>query len=258
LYLLFAVVVAIIYIRGGRVWLPDPGQVLQIAWFGALGGILANFHGLQRHYDKWDPSWGNWYLVRPATSALVGTVGYLIYISIVQASITRQDASLNKPTILGYVVAFALGYREEMFRELLQRVVDLLAAAGGADVEPPSAPPGFVCALDERSERNVRLRWEHATDNVRVTGYRIYRDRRLLAVVHVGQRRDSEDEHTSEKRHERLPEFVDAALSPGFYLYSITAIDRAENESLASGPMRVEVPDTDLHTSSHEHAASAQ
>jgi hypothetical protein len=47
------------------------------------------------------------------------------------------NASPETPTILGYVVAFTLGYREELFRELLKRVTDLLATAGATGRSAP-------------------------------------------------------------------------------------------------------------------------
>ena len=85
----------------------------------------------------------------------------MIYYTIIQLSVAEraQMQGPETPTILGYVVAFTLGYREELFRELLKRVTDLLATAGGADVEPPPAPPELTCQARRPKCNDVTISW---------------------------------------------------------------------------------------------------
>jgi hypothetical protein len=68
------------------------------------------------------------------------------------------------------VVAFALGHREEIFRELIHRIFDLLATAGGADTEPPSAPPELCGRVASGEPAAAELIWKAARDNIAVTG----------------------------------------------------------------------------------------
>ncbi|MFC7240945.1 hypothetical protein ACFQO7_00500 [Catellatospora aurea] len=214
----------------------DPRHMLYIAWYGALGGVMANFTGLLRHREKWNPAWNLWYAARPWTSSIVGVIGYLIYISIVQASLSFDDEN-NPPRVLGYVIAFAIGYREDLFRDLLQRVFELIASAGGADTQAPSVPPDFKGGIGDDG-RHAVLTWGHATDNVAVSTYNLYRDRRLLATVKV---RPPAVEHSGERIR-----FADYTLGcgaePSSHSYAVTAVDAAGNESILAGPIQIMFP----------------
>lgn len=223
-----------------------PNGVLTIAWLGGLGAITASFSDLARKADRWNPNLAIWFGVRPLTGAAFGAIGYLIYHEVAQISVAEGPQGPETPTLLGYVVAFTLGYREELFRELLKRVTDLLATAGGADVEPPSAPPGLTHKVEGTESHDVTISWDPSSDNVAVAGYNVYRNRRFLAAVLVrqadrnestGQEQD-DDASDSGQDPERIS-FVDYALKSGTYLYSVTAIDGAGNESAQAGPIRV-------------------
>jgi hypothetical protein len=141
----------------------------------------------------------------------------------VQASFGLEEPT-SRP-ILPNIIAFALGYREDTFRDLLRRVVDLLATAGGGDTEPPSAPPRFWYHIDIGREL-VTFRWTEARDNVDVKGYNLYRDGLLRAELGSSQRR-----------------FLDRLEAPDSR-YLLTAIDAARNESDPVAPARVEDPAT--------------
>ena len=225
-----------------------PNGVLTIAWLGSLGALIASFNDLARKADRWNPNLAIWFGVRPLTGAAFGAIGYFIYHELAQISVAGEpEADPETPTILGYVVAFTLGYREELFRELLKRVTDLLASAGGADVEPPSAPPGLTYKVGGPESHDVTISWDPSSDNVAVAGYNVYRNRRFLASVLVrqGDRNESTtqqqvDGASDGRRDPKRISFVDYTLKDSeFYLYSVTAIDGAHNESAPAGPIRV-------------------
>jgi hypothetical protein len=94
-------------------------------------------------------------------------------------------------------------------------------AAG--DVQAPSAPTALAASFDSKRKR-VNLSWSAATDNVGVTGYRVWRDGSVL-----GQSTGTW--------------YVDGSLSAGAtYTYSVTALDAAGNQSAASAAVQVVVP----------------
>ncbi len=82
------------------------------------------------------------------------------------------------------------------------------------DTTPPSQPTELTAtALDPG---RVALAWAASTDNVGVTGYRVYRDTTLLATVTTRT-------------------YTDTGLAPGTtYAYRIVAIDAAGNASTAA------------------------
>jgi chitodextrinase len=83
-----------------------------------------------------------------------------------------------------------------------------------ADTTPPSQPTGLTATALDASR--VSLAWAASTDNVGVTGYRVYRDATLLATV-------------------TAQTYTDTGLSPGTtYAYRIVAIDAAGNASTAA------------------------
>jgi hypothetical protein len=208
-------------------------HILNLAWLGSLGGVMASISGLIRHRYKWNPAWTFWYIIKPLNSAVAGVIGYLIYISIVQASVIQQSTSvddLRAPTILGIVIAFALGYREDIFRDLLQRVFELIATAGGADTQAPSSPPDLSGSMSVKG-KYVDLTWGHATDNVAVTAYNLYRDGLLYATIKTKAPGPNDDEA-------RIC-FRDSTDVETGHFYAVTATDAASNESAASGPIWV-------------------
>ena len=91
--------------------------------------------------------------------------------------------------------------------------------AGGStvssDIEPPDAPGNL--STNNVTDSSVALIWTASSDNIGVTGYRIYRDDLLLFT-------------TAQLR------FSDSGLQAATsYAYAVTAIDANGNESLASG-----------------------
>jgi len=61
--------------------------------------------------------------------AVMGSVGYLIFIVIISASATLPQGPAHGSPIF-YLIAFLLGYREQVFRDVLRKAVDVLLAPG--------------------------------------------------------------------------------------------------------------------------------
>jgi hypothetical protein len=218
-----------------RAFQADP--LIKIAFWGGVGGVVANIETVIRFGNRWNPALVPWYIARPFTAAVFSGIGYVIFVTLVLASVRggADISELDRPaTALGYVIAFTLGFREELFRELLKRVIDLLATAGGADVEPPSTPPSLTCKLDPAGSQDVFVEWQRATDNVEVTAYNVYRDGLFLATVRLVSGKEDEAEQ---------PSFCDRNVPADSYEYSVTATDAAANESHPAGPVRIVVPE---------------
>jgi chitodextrinase len=95
--------------------------------------------------------------------------------------------------------------------------LEVMAGGGGGDTQAPSTPTG-VAATPVGPDR-IDLTWNAATDNVGVTGYRIYRN-----GIQVG---------TS-----ATTSFFDTGLSPSTnYTYRVAAYDAADNLGNQSSPV---------------------
>ncbi|MBO9539351.1 S8 family serine peptidase [bacterium] len=93
---------------------------------------------------------------------------------------------------------------------------------GGEDTQSPSVPTG-VKAL-AASTTQVQLEWNAASDNVGVTGYRIYRNGQMIATT-------------------ASTGYADSGLAPGTsYAYTVVAYDAAGNASGMSNVANVQTP----------------
>jgi hypothetical protein len=143
LYLTVLVVGAVVYAKqeGFRQLLPSSvGPVpLPVIWFGALGAVMIGLYGTFRHNADWDPTYNYWHLARPLTGSVIGVVGYLIFIAVINSA---GGQTTNRP--IAYVVAFLLGYREESFRNLLKKATDILIIPATTDggQTPPAGTSG--------------------------------------------------------------------------------------------------------------------
>jgi len=155
LYLIALIVGAILWVKG--TWLHDylPEQIgpipISIPWFGALGAVLISIAGISAHNvvggtasTRWDPSYNFWHIARPLVGAAVGTVGYLMLAAVLDATrVAGTTPSSPGVRPVSNLIAFLFGYREESFRELIKRAVDLLlqpGVRGGASGTPPPSP----------------------------------------------------------------------------------------------------------------------
>ena len=96
----------------------------------------------------------------------------------------------------------------------VMQMVAFKAATTSSDTTPPSQPNGLAATVLSGSQ--INLAWTASTDNVGVTGYRVFRNGTQIATT------------TSAS-------YNNTGLTPGTtYSYSITAIDAAGNLSLPS------------------------
>ena len=130
-WLLFLGAMAAVFLTQREVIaLPDAAGSLPIGviWFGALGAVLISLTGIVEHADDWKESYVLWHLSRPLMGASLAVVAVLIMqagILAVGSAPAAGQAAVPK-NILYYLVAFLVGYREETFRELIKRLVDLI------------------------------------------------------------------------------------------------------------------------------------
>ncbi|HYW28039.1 MAG TPA: fibronectin type III domain-containing protein [Terriglobales bacterium] len=123
------------------------GVPVSIPWFGALGAVLIGLYGIFDHSHRdWQRGLNTWHVARPFTGAALGTVGFILFASVIRATgITPQPAEgVGKLVYFG--VAFVVGFREETFRQLIKRVADLIVGPGQGTtlVAPrPPLPPVF-------------------------------------------------------------------------------------------------------------------
>ncbi len=122
------------------------GGVLPIVvpWGAALGGICIALVSITAHWAKWDapadgrPSaeaktWNGWLLVRMPLGAALGTVAVLIVVLLLgtigaDAGGGVAVSPTGAATLMA--VAFIVGYRQETFRDLVARSVDVILGPG--------------------------------------------------------------------------------------------------------------------------------
>jgi len=109
-----------------------------VVWFGALGAVLISLTGIVEHAGDWDPRFDLWHLSRPLIGAALAVVGVLIVEAGVLAAGTNPAKAVSEApkNLLYYLVAFLVGYREETFRELIRRLVDLIFTPGTTSPKP--------------------------------------------------------------------------------------------------------------------------
>jgi len=101
-------------------------------WFGALGAVLISLTGIVEHAGDWDPSFDLWHLSRPLIGAALAVVAVLI----LQAGVLAAGKEPSNSGLLYYLVAFLVGYREETFRDLIKRLVDVILAPAATPTKP--------------------------------------------------------------------------------------------------------------------------
>jgi uncharacterized integral membrane protein len=124
-----------------------------VPWAGALGGISISLVGVVGYAgNNWNPSrYGYWHLARPFLGAMFGTIAVLIIVLVLK-TVTNTDSTnlstpaANTPQGVGVlcVFAFVVGFREETFRSLVLRVVDVILGPGISDT---TATVAFVPAI---------------------------------------------------------------------------------------------------------------
>ena len=104
---------------------------LSVPWWGALGAITISMTGIFRNREKWNSSFNAWHMSRPIVGAIAGSIGYLIFIAVIRSTGASPPKSAPSAVVFD-LVAFLVGYREAVFRELLQRATDVLLKPGAS------------------------------------------------------------------------------------------------------------------------------
>ena len=114
----------------------------------------------------------------------------------------------------GKIVAAGRSFRSD-FDLTLARYTNEVAPPVPSDTTPPTAPTNLTATFNSTTNA-IDLSWTAATDNVAVTGYRIFRDGGLVPIATVNG-----------------TTFSDGGVS-GTHSYGVRAIDAAGNESVLS------------------------
>jgi chitodextrinase len=144
----------------------------------------------------------------------VGVTGYNVYrngslVGTTTSSVTYQDRGLNAGTTYSYVITALDAAGNQSAQS-----TGVNATTQAPDTTPPSVPTGL--SVTGTTSATVSLSWAASTDNVDVTGYRVYRNGSLVGSAGT----------TS---------FTDSGLASGTtYSYTVTAYDAAGNESARS------------------------
>lgn len=121
---------------------------LIVPWGGAHGGVSNALVGVSSHWSLSGPSrpskqssqWNVWYLVQLPLGAAFGTISTLIVVFLI-GSLGKTTGGQIVVTPAGsatlLVIAFAVGYRQDVFRQLLARVTTILL--GNIEDAPTSA-----------------------------------------------------------------------------------------------------------------------
>lgn len=173
-YLLVLFAVGLIYLTGLRkllpFTLPDSFGSLSIGvpWFGALGAVIISLSGIVDHRNDWDPSLTFWHFTRPLIGASLAIISVLIFqvgILAVASNPTPSQSVTASPNQLYYLIAFVIGYREEIFRELIKRLADVILTPGGG------APPPVISDIKPSHGKEgdkVAITGSGFTDTIRV------------------------------------------------------------------------------------------
>jgi hypothetical protein len=137
LFIMVALFLAWAHLGGFKKFLPDPiGPIpLGVIWWGALGGLTISLAGIFVHSKTWDSSYNRWHIARPFVGGIVGAVSYLIFVLVIQATASTTAATTPTAHALYYLVAFIVGYREGIFRDLLKRASDVLLKPSDSSAE---------------------------------------------------------------------------------------------------------------------------
>jgi hypothetical protein len=97
---------------------------------------MISLTGVFKHPRDWNNDRNMWHIARPALGAVTGTVGFLIFFVVLRST----GASVPKSSATFFVVAFLVGYREDIFRTLLKRATDLMFSHTGSEERSDGSP----------------------------------------------------------------------------------------------------------------------
>ena len=151
-YLLGLFAIAFFYIAKPESWLhtilpSTPGSLpAGVLWFGALGAVIISLSGTFDHRTDWDPSWALWHFTRPLIGMSLAIIAWLTFqagiLAVGSTPAAGNAQGVGAPTnYLFYLIAFVVGYREQVFREMIKRVADVIimpSANGSASTGAPA------------------------------------------------------------------------------------------------------------------------
>jgi hypothetical protein len=152
------------------------GGVLPLAaiWAGALGGLSNAIYGLTKNWALFyvpnstqGTKWNAWYLVQLPLGAVFGSFAVLIVVFFVGSVAVTSEGKPNLSTsgvATMAVIAYAVGFRQETFRQLITRVFDVILGPGTK--EPPA--PGLATTETAVAFDKVRM-GDHLVKTVHVT-----------------------------------------------------------------------------------------
>jgi hypothetical protein len=100
---------------------------VQIAWFGATGGVIAGLGGVYFHNQDWNPAYDYWHYSRPLVAGVTGSIGCLLF----YVSMLVGGTNAVTPRVVTFdAVAFVFGFADEAFREQITKLTKLLIGPG--------------------------------------------------------------------------------------------------------------------------------
>jgi uncharacterized integral membrane protein len=98
-----------------------------IVWFGALGAVLKSLYGIFTHNGAWDGTFNTWHLSRPFIGAVTGSMGAVIYLVLLELG---NQTAVTVDTLTFDVAAFAFGFADSAFLQVLQNITNILIKPG--------------------------------------------------------------------------------------------------------------------------------
>ncbi len=161
-----------------------------------------------------------------ASTDNIAVTGYRIYrdgtfITMVNTPATTfTDTGLTAATNYNYQISAVDAVPNESAKTAALGVITNIAPPP-PDTQAPSVPTGL--ALTSKTSSSVAFLWSASTDNVAVTGYRIYRSTGSGTATQIGTTAAG------------VRSFTDTSvISSTTYNYQVTAIDAIQNESSKS------------------------
>ncbi len=121
----------------------DALALFNTAFWGALGGLAAAFFALQRHVEDFDQQHARWYYLSPLVGLFVGPLMGLVAglgLPALFQLVNEQPANMEVRPALLYLLAWTVGYQQNLLLELIRSVLKRVLPAP-ADETPKSDPP---------------------------------------------------------------------------------------------------------------------
>jgi chitodextrinase len=167
-----------------------------------------------------------------ASTDNVGVTGYKVYRNGTQVgtatALTYNDTGLASGTLYRYTVS-----AYDAAGNTSAQSTAATATTQSTDTIPPTAPTNLAASL--ASQTQVNLSWTASTDNVGVTGYKIYRSTTSGFTPSSGNQIGTTTTATT---------FQDTTVGVNTYYYLVTASDAAGNTSTPSNQASISITDT--------------